>query len=65
VDGLIMQVTQRIASIEVAHYPRAEGRSNYTLKRLALAGVPLLRAVRRSDGRRTLWAHWLPVSCRW
>jgi glycosyltransferase involved in cell wall biosynthesis len=34
VDGLIMEVTQRIDSIEVAHLPRAEGRSNYTIKRL-------------------------------
>jgi undecaprenyl-phosphate 4-deoxy-4-formamido-L-arabinose transferase len=34
VDGLIMQVTQRIDSIEVKHYARAEGRSNYTLRRL-------------------------------
>jgi undecaprenyl-phosphate 4-deoxy-4-formamido-L-arabinose transferase len=34
VDGLIMQVTQRIASIEVLHLARAEGRSNYTLARL-------------------------------
>lgn len=34
VDGLIMEVTQRIDSIEVTHLPRAEGRSNYTLKRL-------------------------------
>ena len=34
VDGLIMEVTQRIDSIEVNHLPRAEGRSNYTLKRL-------------------------------
>ncbi len=34
VDGLIMEVTQRIDSIEVHHLPRAEGRSNYTLKRL-------------------------------
>jgi undecaprenyl-phosphate 4-deoxy-4-formamido-L-arabinose transferase len=34
VDGLIMQVTQRIDSIDVRHLPRAEGRSNYTLKRL-------------------------------
>lgn len=35
VDGLIMQATQRIDSIEVRHLPRAEGRSNYTLRRLA------------------------------
>jgi undecaprenyl-phosphate 4-deoxy-4-formamido-L-arabinose transferase len=34
IDGLIMEVTQRIDSIEVRHLPRAEGRSNYTIKRL-------------------------------
>ncbi|WP_421990252.1 glycosyltransferase family 2 protein [Roseococcus sp.] len=34
IDGLIMQVTQRIASIEVAHYAREEGQSNYTMRRL-------------------------------
>jgi glycosyltransferase involved in cell wall biosynthesis len=34
VDGLIMQVTQRIDSIEVRHLPRSEGRSNYNLRRL-------------------------------
>jgi len=34
VDGLVMQITQRIDSIEVRHLPRAEGRSNYTMKRL-------------------------------
>ena len=34
IDGLIMQVTQRIDSIEVRHLPRAEGSSNYTLARL-------------------------------
>jgi glycosyltransferase involved in cell wall biosynthesis len=34
IDGLIMQVTQRIASIEVRHLARAEGRSNYTMVRL-------------------------------
>lgn len=34
IDGLIMQVTQHIDSIEVRHLPRAEGRSNYTLIRL-------------------------------
>ena len=35
VDGLIMQVTQRIDSIEVRHLPRIQGRSNYNLARLA------------------------------
>jgi undecaprenyl-phosphate 4-deoxy-4-formamido-L-arabinose transferase len=34
VDGLIMQMTQRIDSIEVRHLPRIEGRSNYNLARL-------------------------------
>jgi len=34
IDGLIMQVTQRIASIEVAHYARSEGQSNYNMRRL-------------------------------
>lgn len=34
VDGLVMQVTQRIDSIEVRHLPRAEGQSNYNLRRL-------------------------------
>ena len=34
IDGLLMQVTQRIDSIEVRHLPRAEGRSNYNLRRL-------------------------------
>jgi len=34
VDGLIMQVTQRIDSIDVRHLPRVEGRSNYNLCRL-------------------------------
>ena len=34
VDGLIMQCTQRIDSIEVRHLARAEGRSNYNLTRL-------------------------------
>ena len=34
VDGLVMQVTQRIDSIAVRHLPRVEGRSNYNLARL-------------------------------
>jgi glycosyltransferase involved in cell wall biosynthesis len=34
IDGLIMQVTHRIDSIEVRHLPRIEGRSNYNLARL-------------------------------
>jgi undecaprenyl-phosphate 4-deoxy-4-formamido-L-arabinose transferase len=34
VDGLIMQVTQDIGSLEVLHADRASGRSSYTLGRL-------------------------------
>ena len=34
VDGLILQVTQRIDRLQVRHLPRAIGRSNYTLRRL-------------------------------
>ncbi|MBE9605588.1 glycosyltransferase family 2 protein [Acetobacteraceae bacterium H6797] len=34
IDGLLMQVTQRLDSIEVKHLARAEGRSNYTMRRL-------------------------------
>jgi len=34
IDGLILQVTQRIGSIEVKHDPRRAGTSTYTLKRL-------------------------------
>lgn len=41
VDGLLLQVTQRIDSIEVLHLPRAEGRSNYNLRRLVLLWLNL------------------------
>ena len=34
IDGLIMQATQRLERLPVQHLPRAEGRSNYTLRRL-------------------------------
>lgn len=34
IDGLLMQITQRLDSIEVKHFARAEGRSNYTMRRL-------------------------------
>jgi undecaprenyl-phosphate 4-deoxy-4-formamido-L-arabinose transferase len=34
VDGLLLQVTQRIGSIEVRHDPRRAGQSTYTLRRL-------------------------------
>lgn len=34
VDGLVFQVTQNVGRLQVHHLPRAEGRSNYTLRRL-------------------------------
>jgi len=34
IDGLILQVTQRIGSIEVSHEPRRAGQSTYTMRRL-------------------------------
>lgn len=34
IDGLLLQVTQRIESLEVEHLPREHGRSNYNLRRL-------------------------------
>lgn len=41
IDGLLMQVTQRIGSLEVAHLPRCNGRSNYDLRRLTLLWLNL------------------------
>ena len=34
VDGLLFQVTQNVGRLQVDHLARAEGRSNYTLRRL-------------------------------
>jgi glycosyltransferase involved in cell wall biosynthesis len=34
IDGLILQITQNIDTIEVVHLPRKIGRSNYTLRKL-------------------------------
>jgi undecaprenyl-phosphate 4-deoxy-4-formamido-L-arabinose transferase len=34
VDGLILQVTQNLGRVQVAHAPRQEGRSGYTLAKL-------------------------------
>ena len=40
-QAILRQVTPRVDSIEVKHLPRAEGRSNYTLKRLVLLWLNL------------------------
>lgn len=34
IDGLILQVTDKIGMVIVEHHPRSEGRSGYTLKKL-------------------------------
>ncbi len=41
VDGLIMQVTQNIGTLEVEHLPRMIGRSNYTMRRLVRLWINL------------------------
>jgi polyisoprenyl-phosphate glycosyltransferase len=33
IDGLILDVTRRVTSVEIIHQPRAEGRGNYDLRR--------------------------------
>jgi glycosyltransferase involved in cell wall biosynthesis len=42
IDGLLMQVTQRISSLEVKHLPRQHGESNYNLARLVRLGLNLV-----------------------
>lgn len=42
IDGLILQSTQSIGTLEVEHLPRAAGRSNYTLSRLVRLWTSML-----------------------
>jgi glycosyltransferase involved in cell wall biosynthesis len=56
VDGLIMQVTQKIDSIEVRHLPRLEGRSNYTLRRLIRLWLNLATSFSLAPLRLAVWA---------
>lgn len=42
VDGLIFQITRHAVSVEVEHLPRAEGASNYTLRRLVRLWLTVL-----------------------
>nr|WP_294554580.1 glycosyltransferase family 2 protein [uncultured Rhodopila sp.] len=56
VDGLIMQVTQHIDSIEVSHLPRLEGRSNYTLARLVRLWLNLATSFSLAPLRLAVWA---------
>jgi len=56
VDGLVMQVTQRLDSIQVRHLPRAEGRSNYTLVRLVRLWLNLATSFSLAPLRIAIWA---------
>ncbi len=56
VDGLIMQTTQRIDSIEVKNLPRAVGRSNYTMKRLVRLWLNLATSFSLAPLRLAVWA---------
>jgi undecaprenyl-phosphate 4-deoxy-4-formamido-L-arabinose transferase len=56
VDGLVMQVTQRIDSIAVRHLPRADGRSNYTLVRLVRLWLNLATSFSLAPLRLAIWA---------
>jgi undecaprenyl-phosphate 4-deoxy-4-formamido-L-arabinose transferase len=56
VDGLVMQVTQRIDSIEVRHLPRMEGLSNYTLVRLVRLWLNLATSFSLTPLRLAIWA---------
>jgi undecaprenyl-phosphate 4-deoxy-4-formamido-L-arabinose transferase len=56
VDGLIMQVTQHIDSVEVRHLPRLEGRSNYTLTRLVRLWLNLATSFSLAPLRLAVWA---------
>ena len=56
VDGLIMQVTQRIDSIAVQHLARTEGRSNYTLRRLVRLWLNLATSFSLAPLRMAIYA---------
>ncbi len=56
VDGLIMQSTQRIDSIEVLHLPRTHGRSNYTMRRLIRLWLNLATSFSLAPLRLAVWA---------
>jgi glycosyltransferase involved in cell wall biosynthesis len=56
IDGLIMQTTQKIDSIEVKHLPRAAGRSNYTIKRLIRLWLNLATSFSLAPLRLAVWA---------
>ena len=42
IDGLIFQITQNVGTLAVKHLPRAEGESNYTVRRLVRLFMSML-----------------------
>jgi undecaprenyl-phosphate 4-deoxy-4-formamido-L-arabinose transferase len=56
IDGLLMQVTQNIGSLQVEHHPRAHGRSNYTVPRLLRLWLNLATCFSLAPLRVAVWA---------
>jgi undecaprenyl-phosphate 4-deoxy-4-formamido-L-arabinose transferase len=56
IDGLIMQTTQRIGTIEVQHFPRADGESGYTTRRLIRLWLNLATSFSLAPLRVAIWA---------
>ena len=56
IDGLLMQVTQNIGSLQVEHHPRAHGQSNYTLRRLLRLWLNLATCFSLAPLRIAVWA---------
>jgi glycosyltransferase involved in cell wall biosynthesis len=56
IDGLIMQSTRRIDSMEVLHLPRTHGRSNYTMRRLIRLWLNLATSFSLVPLRLAVWA---------
>ena len=60
IDGLLLQVTQRIGSISVRHDPRRAGTSTYTFRRLVRLWLSALKKVRFLSKKLSLWRNRLP-----
>jgi glycosyltransferase involved in cell wall biosynthesis len=56
IDGLIMQSTRRIDSMEVLHMPRTRGQSNYTMRRLIRLWLNLVTSFSLVPLRLAVWA---------
>jgi undecaprenyl-phosphate 4-deoxy-4-formamido-L-arabinose transferase len=56
IDGLIMQTTRRIGTVEVQHFPRADGESGYTTRRLIRLWLNLATSFSLAPLRLAIWA---------